>query len=84
VYPVRTIKHRRGTVWNPASGVGGTESVLRAAEPVPVCLPVVGASAGALEGLGATGSTKTGSNLLRRRRWKAEVEVENKYDGTGG
>lgn len=65
-------------MWNPESGMGGTESVLRAAEPVPVCLPVVGASTGALEGLGATGRTKIGSKLLRRRQWKAEVE--NKHD----
>lgn len=86
VYPVRTIKRSRGTVWNPESGVGGTESVLRAADPVPVCLPVVGASAGALEGLGATGRTKIGSKLLRSRRWKAkaEVEDENKDDAHGG
>ena len=77
-------------MWNPESGVWATESVLRAADPVPVCLPVVGASAGALEGLGATGRTKIGSKLLRGRRWKAkievevEVEVENKDDAHGG
>lgn len=68
MYPVRMSKRRRWTVWNPASGVEGTESVLSAAEPVPVCRPVVGAGAGVVEGLGATGRAKIGSKLLQRRQ----------------
>ena len=74
VHPVRASKRGRGTGWNPASGVGGTESVLSAAEPVPVWRPVGAAGAGAAEGRGATGRTKIGSKLVRRQRRLAQAE----------
>ena len=59
-------------MWKPVRGVDGTESVLSAAEPVPVCRPVADADADAdvwvVEGSGATGRTKIGSKLVREGR----------------